>query len=71
MQVAQPSDLIPPMRRGANTYKAEDILRWGVARFMQEVAPKEPLDIPDLGFTEEENRRTDELMNQSETDPRP
>ncbi len=29
---------------------------------MSEVAPKEPLEIPDLGFSEEENRRMDELL---------
>ena len=56
------------MRRGANTYKAEDVLRWGVERFMQEVAPKEFLAIPDLGFTDDENRRTDALLAEPEAE---
>ncbi len=56
------------MRRGANSYKPEDIRRWGVERFMQEVAPKEPLHIPDLGFTAEENRRMDQLLQEEQQD---
>lgn len=52
------------MRRGANSYKPEDIQRWGVQRFMTEIAPKEPLEIPDLGFSEDENRRMDQLLKQ-------
>jgi hypothetical protein len=57
-------EFIPPMRRGANSYKAEDIRRWGVERFMSQVAPKEPFPIPDLGFTEEENRRMEGLLKE-------
>jgi len=52
------------MRRGANSYKPEDIKRWGVERFMNEIAPKEPLEIPDLGFSADENRRMDEILAQ-------
>lgn len=52
------------MRRGANSYKPEDIRRWGVQRFMNEIAPKEPLEIPDLGFSDDENRRMDEILTQ-------
>lgn len=62
VETKKPIEPIPPMRRGANSYKPEDIRRWGVQRFMSEVAPKEPLEIPDLGFSEEENRRMDELL---------
>ncbi|RZK33611.1 MAG: hypothetical protein EOO61_15025, partial [Hymenobacter sp.] len=50
--------------RGANSYRPEDILRWGVERFMNEVAPKEPFEIPDLGFNDEENRRMDQIMRE-------
>jgi len=64
MDSAKTEDFIPPMRRGANSYKPEDIRRWGVERFMREVAPKEPFVIPDLDFTEEENRRMDQLLEE-------
>lgn len=66
MKSTQEKELIPPMRRGANSYKPEDIRRWGVKRFMEEIAPKEPFPIPDLGFTEEENRRMDELLEEEQ-----
>jgi hypothetical protein len=69
MQTTKLPEPIPPMRRGANSYKPEDIRRWGVQRFINEVAPKEPLAIPDLGFTEEENRRMDELLKQERDAP--
>lgn len=59
---------ISPMRRGANSYKPEDIRRWGVQRFMAEVAPKEPFMIPDLKFTDEENRRMNELLREEQKD---
>jgi hypothetical protein len=60
----QQQEPIPPIRRGANSYKPEDIRRWGVQRFLDEVCPKEPFFIPDLGFTEEENRRMDEILRE-------
>ena len=64
METTKPMEPIPPMRRGANSYKPEDIRRWGVQRFMDEIAPKEPLEIPDLGFSADENQRMDELLKQ-------
>lgn len=64
METKNPLEPIPRMRRGANSYKPEDILRWGVERFLDEVVPKEPFKIPDLGFTKEENRRMDEIMRE-------
>jgi len=64
METKKPLEPIPPMRRGSNSYRPEDILRWGVERFMNEVAPKEPFKIPSLGFSEEENRRMDEIMRE-------
>ncbi len=54
------------MRRGSNSYKPEDIRRWGLQRFMAEVAPKEPFVVPDLGFTDEENLRMDELLREEQ-----
>ncbi len=64
METKELVEPIPSMRRGANSYKPEDIRRWGVQRFMDAVAPKEPFEIPDLGFSEDENRRMDELLKQ-------
>ncbi len=42
MDSTKTGEFIPPIRRGANSYKPEDIRRWGIERFMKEVAPKEP-----------------------------
>ena len=67
MNRAQEQEAIPPLRRGANSYKPEDIRRWGVERFMKEVASQKPFSIPDLGFTEEENRRMDELLKEEKS----
>lgn len=56
-------DEIPPMRRGRiNSYKPEDIRRWGVERFLEATAVREPFlwEFPE--FTEEENRRMDEIL---------
>ncbi|MDO7874054.1 hypothetical protein Q5H93_04865 [Hymenobacter sp. ASUV-10] len=59
------ADEIPPMRPGRlNLYSPDDIKRWGVERFLDTVCRKEPLEIPDLGFTEEENRAMDEILRQ-------
>lgn len=57
------------MRIGANSYKPEDIRRWGVQRFMREIAPEEPLEIPDLGFSADENKRMDEILKQGTDAP--
>lgn len=62
METKKPKEPIPPMHRGANSYKPEDIRRWGVQRFMNEIAPQQPLEIPDLGFSAAENQRMDELL---------
>ncbi len=59
------SNIIPPLRPGRVTvYSAADIKRWGVERFLDTVCAKEPLQIPDLGFTNEENRLMDEVLYQ-------
>ena len=58
-------DEIPSMKpRQWNSYRPEDIKRWGVARFLSETAPEKPIPIPDLEFTEEENRRMDQLLKE-------
>lgn len=64
MKIKKTLEPIPPMRRGANSYKPEDVLRWGVQRFLDEVSHKEPLEIPDLGFTNEENQRMDKILRE-------
>lgn len=65
MEAKKSLEAIPPMRVGQwNSYRPEDVKRWGVERFLDEVASKEPLEIPDLGFTEEENRRMDEILRE-------
>ena len=69
METKKSLEPIPAMRRGANSYKPEDIRRWGVQRFLNEVAPKQPLEIPDLGFSEEENRRMDEILKEEREAP--
>ena len=47
-----------------NSYRAEDIVaEYGtLANFLAAVGPKAPLEIPDLGFTEAENQRMDQLL---------
>lgn len=56
-------DEIPPMkRRRINSYKPEDIRRWGVERFLEATAVREPFNRIFPDFTEEENRRMDELL---------
>lgn len=56
-------DEIPPMKKGQlNSYKPSDIKRWGVARFLEVTAVHEPFlrEFPE--FTDEENRRMDEVL---------
>lgn len=55
---------IPPRKPGVNSYRPEDIKRWGIERFMKERGPQEPFQIPPMHFTEEENRRMDELLEE-------
>jgi hypothetical protein len=55
-------DEIPPMKKGQlNVYKPSDIKRWGVERFLEVVASKEPFHF-NIEFSEEENRRMDEIL---------
>ena len=55
---------IPPRKPGLNSYRPEDIKRWGVQRFLDEQAARGPFPMPDFQFTEEENRRMDEVLEQ-------
>lgn len=65
MENREPLEPIPPLKPGQwNSYRPEDIRRWGVQRFLDEVCAKEPFIIPDLGFTDEENQRMDEVLEQ-------
>lgn len=65
METKNPLETIPPLKRGQWTsYSPADIKRWGVQRFLDEVCEKEPIQIPDLGFTEEENQRMDQILKQ-------
>lgn len=65
MEAKKTLEEIPPMKKGQwNSYRPEDVKRWGVERFLDAIASKEPLEIPDLGFTEEENRRMDEILRE-------
>lgn len=65
MNTKENIEAIPPLKRGRlNSYSPADIKRWGVQRFLDEVCEKDPIPIPNLGFTEEENRRMDELLQE-------
>lgn len=65
MKTVKQKDKIPPMKMHQwNSYRPEDVKRWGIERFLSEVAPKAPISLPDLGFTDEENRRMDELLKE-------
>jgi hypothetical protein len=56
-------DEIPPMKKGTlNTYKPSDIKRWGVERFLEATAVREPFPFKFPDFTDEENRCMDELL---------
>jgi len=46
------------------SYSPADIKRWGVERFLDEVCEKAPIAIPDLGFTEKENQRMNDLLKE-------
>lgn len=55
---------IPPRKPGINSYRPEDIKRWGVQRFLDAQEALGPFEMPDFEFTEEENRRMDEVIEQ-------
>ena len=56
-------NIIPLLQKGrTNSYRPEDIKRWGVEHFMDAVCAKEDIVIPSLDFTVEENERMEEIM---------
>jgi hypothetical protein len=55
---------IPPKKPGIDSYRPEDIKRWGVQRFLEEQAAQGPFQVPPMHFTEEENQRMDEVLEQ-------
>jgi hypothetical protein len=54
-----------PTRQRTKSYNVEDILAGNKAAFLKRIAPKEALQIPDLGFTEEEKQTMDETIRQN------
>ena len=63
METTKKEDKIPPFKPGQwNSFRPEDVKRWGVERFLAEAAPKEPIPMLDFDFTEEENQRMDEIL---------
>ncbi|WP_080053711.1 hypothetical protein [Spirosoma aerolatum] len=57
---------IPTIKeQGSNVYKPSDIKRWGVERFLDAVAPKEPIRFG-IKFSEEENRRMEEVLKEGD-----
>lgn len=63
METTKKEDEIPPFKPGqSNSFRPEDVKRWGVERFLAEAAPKEPAPMPDFEFTEEENRVLDAVL---------
>ena len=60
-------NIIPLLQKGKmNSYRPEDIKRWGVEHFMDIVCAKEDIVIPVLGFTVEENGRMEEILKEEE-----
>ena len=56
---------IPLLQKGkTNSYRPEDIKRWGVEYFMDTVCAKEDIVIPTLGFTAEENEKMEEILKE-------
>lgn len=65
METKKSIEPIPALKRGQwNIYSPDDIKRWGVQRFLDEVCEKEPIQIPDLGFSDEENQRMDQILKE-------
>ncbi len=56
-------NIIPLLQKGkTNSYRPEDIKRWGIEHFMDTVCAKEDIVITSLGFTVEENERMEEIL---------
>ena len=55
---------VHPKRPGTNSLRPGDIKRYGVERFMKERESLGPFQIPPMHFSDEENRRMDEILAQ-------
>lgn len=65
MKTIKTQEAIPPLKPGHYTsYSPADIKRWGSERFLDEVCEKNPIQIPDLGFTSEEDQRMEQILIQ-------
>jgi len=63
METTKEQEHIPPMKKGQlNIYKPSDIKRWGIERFLDATAVRDPFLLEFPEFTDEENRRMDELL---------
>ncbi len=60
---------IPAFQKGQwNVYAPEAIRRWGSEKFLQEVAPREPVVFAEFDFSEAESQAMDVLMKESQTE---
>ncbi|MGI4740450.1 MAG: hypothetical protein ACRYG7_35200 [Janthinobacterium lividum] len=50
------------LAEGRTSLRPEEIKAYGVRRFLDEQAKRGPFPIPDLHFTEEENRLMDQIL---------
>ncbi len=65
MKATEEKEPIPPIKPHQwNSYRPEDIKRWGIERFLKEVSPQQPIPVPDFEFTDEENQRMDKLLEE-------
>jgi len=53
---------MPFFAPGRRSYRPEEIKAYGIKQFMRGQEARGPLSIPDLKFTEEENRVMDEVL---------
>jgi hypothetical protein len=54
---------IPLLKKGKyNSYRPEDIKQWGVERFLETVCAMNDIEVPVLGFNDEENKNMDVIL---------
>ncbi len=59
------NNIIPLLKKGEyNSYRPEDIKHWGVERFLDTVCAKNDIEVPILGFNDEENSRMDSILKE-------
>ncbi|MDR6560686.1 MULTISPECIES: hypothetical protein [unclassified Arcicella] len=57
------NNIIPLLKKGEyNSYRPEDIKRWGIERFLETVCASKEIEVPNLGFNDEENNRMDSIL---------